>query len=485
MGALEYTLKQLGAETQIKKPKTFADRKKQYEQDYKKLRETLMNKSSFYHDLENIKRTKADSDLRAFVEKYKKEAETTCQITDVGYIFLSLYCENFIRDDLFRKIKVFDFAIKEVQRCLNSAFPDKQNPMDEINNNNGQQFITKQKYLKKKKKIFKKEEKIDQINNKKEEIITVEDPDWEMIHNAFSKEFENELSYIEYDITSDGWKSFSDQVINAINYSLVFNPEYQPNIFTIYMTEQLLANTEYVVGISDAIQNCPNLQIVNLILFPKDSNGNLVENFGLDGLIYGNLFKLVQAVSLNRSIKAFLLHSANNYNIVMAPEICDVILKKLQSETLVFFHLGNFNISEGYQKKFLFQFSSTRALSFLSIENHNWAEKEVLNYFKTILEKNRSLLCLAVVSKLFANGYKEEVEEKNGKNGKSVRNGGEETYESQSSQDTQDYKKSKNSLIKIEGELEEVVKKTKRKVQLILRGKSLVNLSSKKKGFRK
>ena len=150
MGALEYTLKQLGAETQIKKPKTFADRKKQYEQDYKKLRETLMNKSSFYHDLENIKRTKADSDLRAFVEKYKKEAETTCQITDVGYIFLSLYCENFIRDDLFRKIKVFDFAIKEVQRCLNSAFPDKQNPMDEINNNNGQQFITKQKYLKKK-----------------------------------------------------------------------------------------------------------------------------------------------------------------------------------------------------------------------------------------------------------------------------------------------------------------------------------------------
>ena len=481
MGNLEYTLKQLGADTQIKKPKTFADRKKQYEQDYKKLRETLMNKASFYHDLENVKRTKADSDLRAFVEKYKKEAETTCQISDVGYIFLSLYCENFIRDVLFNKMKVFDFAIKEVQRCINSVFPEKQN-QNEFISNNGQTFAMKPKYIKKKKKIFSINTKIDAINNKKEEIITVEDPEWEIIHSSFSKEFENELSYIEYDITSEGWKSFSDQVINAINYSLVFNPEYQPNIFTIYMTEQLLSNTEYVVGISDAIQNCPNLQIVNLILFPKDSNGNLVENFGLDGLIYGNLFKLVQAVSLNRSIKAFLLHSANNYNIVMAPEICDVILKKLQSETLVFFHLGNFNISEGYQKKFLFQFSSTRALSFLSIENHNLGEKELLNYFKTILEKNRSLLCLAVVSKLFSNGYYEEVEDKNGKNGK---NGGEESHDSQNSQESQDYKKSKNSLIRIEGELEDVIKKSKRKVQLILRGRSLVNLSSKKKQNRK
>ena len=55
---------------------------------------------------------------------------------------------------------------------------------------------------------------------------------------------------------------------------------------------------------------------------------------------------------------------------MIAPEICDIILKKLQSETLVFFHLGNFNMSKGYKKKFLFQFSSTRALAFLSIENH-------------------------------------------------------------------------------------------------------------------
>ena len=179
----------------------------------------------------------------------------------------------------------------------------------------------------------------------------------------------------------------------------------------------------------------------------------------------------MQAVSLNRSIKAFLLHSAKNYNIVMAPEICDVILKKLQSETLVFFHLGNFNISEGYQKKFLFQFSSTRALYFLSIENHNWGEKEILSYFKTILEKNRSLLSLAVISKHFAKGYYEEAE--NGKNGVEP--------DSQNAQESQDYKKSKNSLIRIEGELEEVIKRSKRKVQLILRGRSLVNLGPKKK----
>ena len=64
------------------------------------------------------------------------------------------------------------------------------------------------------------------------------------------------------------------------------------------------------------------------------------------------LYKLVEAVSSNRNIKSFFLHSVKDYSIIMAPEINNLIIKKLQSETLVSLHIGNFYMSTEFSKKF-------------------------------------------------------------------------------------------------------------------------------------
>ena len=118
--------------------------------------------------------------------------------------------------------------------------------------------------------------------------------------------------------------------------------------------------------------------------------------------MFAMLFKLVEAVSLNRAIKSFFLHSIKDYSIILAPEISNLIIKKLQSETLISLHIGNFNLSTQFSNKIIFQFASTRSLAFVSLENKNFS-KDDIKALKNVLSKNRSILGLSIVSSLFKN----------------------------------------------------------------------------------
>ena len=100
-----------------------------------------------------------------------------------------------------------------------------------------------------------------------------------------------------------------------------------------------------------------------------------------------------------------------DYNINLAPEICRLIENKLQSETLVAFHFGNFNLTGSFQKKVEFLLSSTKSLLFLSVENSNYSKESVLELKNYLLKKNRSLMVLCVVTPIF-NGMKKSVIEK-------------------------------------------------------------------------
>ena len=99
---------------------------------------------------------------------------------------------------------------------------------------------------------------------------------------------------------------------------------------------------------------------MNYILYPKNKDGKLADEFCLDGENYQSLFALIKAVTVNRNIKSFVLHSVEYYNLNLAPEICRLIEQKLQSETLVAFHLGNFNLKENWMKKIQFLLGATK-----------------------------------------------------------------------------------------------------------------------------
>ena len=223
-----------------------------------------------------------------------------------------------------------------------------------------------------------------------------------IIEERFQKEFEIELKLIIYDITKDIFKKLSPILYSSFNLNFALKEACQPNILTLILNEELLTKNELIESLSESIRNCPILQIVNFILIPKKNNGELLETVGLDGLMFAMLYKLIEAVSLNRSIKSFFLHSAQDYSIIMAPEISNLIIKKLQSETLISFHIGNFYISNEFFKKLIFQFSSTRSLLFVSLESKYITKDNILT-LKNVLSKNKSILALSIIAPLFKN----------------------------------------------------------------------------------
>jgi hypothetical protein len=195
----------------------------------------------------------------------------------------------------------------------------------------------------------------------------------------------------------------------GINSNLLFNKKMnlQPEVFTLVLDDNLLDKYDHVRGIADVIANCPTLQIVNYILYPKNKDGQLADEFCLDGENYQSLFALIKAVTVNRNIKSFVLHSVEYYNLNLAPEICRLIEQKLQSETLVAFHLGNFNLKENWVKKIQFLLGATKSLLFLSYENKNYTKEDVLDFNKALI-KNRSIMILSIVTPIFK-GMKKKV----------------------------------------------------------------------------
>lgn len=222
------------------------------------------------------------------------------------------------------------------------------------------------------------------------------------VEERFQKEFEMNLKLLVYNISKGILSNMPPCLYSSFNLNLSLKEICQPNIITVILNEQILTQIELIESLAEAIKYSTKLYIVNYILVPMDNNGKLLDTFGLDGLMFTMLYKLVEAVSSNRAIKSFFLHSVKDYSIIMAPEISNLIIKKLQSETLVSLHIGNFFISTEFNKKLIFQFSSTRSLLFVSLED-NYITKDYILSLKNVLSKNRSILALSIVSPLFHN----------------------------------------------------------------------------------
>ena len=242
-------------------------------------------------------------------------------------------------------------------------------------------------------------------------LTNEEKEDLENLKTKFQKEFPIDMRLVILNLNSNRYKGLSILNFLGMSANLKFNKKFQPEVFNLIIDDKLLDNYDLCREISDIIENCQTLLVVNYILYPKDIDGKLEKDFEFDGQTYQSLFSLIKAVTVNRKIKSFVLHSMKNYNINLAPEICRLIEHKLQSETLIAFHFGNFNLTGSYEKKIEFLLSSTKSLLFLSFENNNYKKEDVLNIKKYLLSKNRSLMALCVVTPIF-NGMKKTVIEK-------------------------------------------------------------------------
>ena len=352
MGPVQFVLNR---DEKEKRYIAFQEKQRIYPNENQILNSNYLGYQSFRDDVNRIiSGNISENDINYILDKYDPQNKN-CKITGLKYPkeTILLYATGLIiqNSELLKKIKIFNFIQKIY---LNLGFSEKE--------------IEKCK----------------------------------SVEERFQKEFEIELKLLIYDITEGIFKNLLPIFYSTFNLNFAIKDICQPNIITLILNENILTKVELIESLSESIRYCTQLQIVNFILIPKDKNNQLVETFGLDGLMFTMLYKLVEAVSLNRAIKSFCLHSIKDYSIIMAPEISNLIIKKLQSETLVALHLGNFYISTEFYKKLIFQFSSTRSLLFVSLENKYFTKDYILT-LKSILSKNKSILAMSIVAPLFKN----------------------------------------------------------------------------------
>ena len=335
------------------KPKTFEEKKNMFIKDHEKFTSKYANNS---HLLELLDNQEATNSLSPEIEKYIKQIKDS--FSDPDSLFYQLFGEKNIKNFFQSTIDVFKY-IKKIYNGLD--FSDEE--------------------LKKCK----------------------------IAEERFQKEFDINMYHIYFNLQNQNIKKLKTVQLKGVIDNFKYNKEYQPQILTLIINEPLLTNEFVIEELSELLQYCQKLQIVNLIIYPLDENGNLIESFGFDGLYYQMLYQLFYGISNNRNIKSLFIHSVKDYSLVFAPEISNLIIQKLQSETLVSFHIGNIILNGDFLKKFGFQILSTRSLLFLSIEMKE-IKKSVIQHLMSNLPKNRSLYACSFVAPSIK-GLKKKIHE--------------------------------------------------------------------------
>ena len=236
--------------------------------------------------------------------------------------------------------------------------------------------------------------KTDGLTEQEEEIIDDKIEGCKEALKTLEKEFEENLLSIVYDLKGE-LRKLQNLVLLGINRNLKFNPTFQPQIFNLVLTPYLLENEELINDIAELIEYGEKLQIVSILINPVDENGNELDNFNLNISDHTMLNRILSGVANNKKIKALFIQCLREHKIVLAPESANLLINKLQSETLLAFHIGKFTLSSEFLGKLCFQILSTRSLMFFGLDNKKiWTF--LLNKLLPALKANTSLLALSL-----------------------------------------------------------------------------------------
>ena len=235
-------------------------------------------------------------------------------------------------------------------------------------------------------KLFKKYLTKDSVKyNKAKEVL-----------KAYEKIFPQKMKTLIYDLTNPNLNSMESSLIFAINRNIKFKTDFKPEILTIILDSILLEDTLILYEFAEILQNVKTIQIVTIIINPIDENGNELEDFNFNILNHKLFNKIIFSIRNNRSIKGLFIQFNYQYgSLVISPETCESIIKKIQSETLSAFYLGNFDIAESLMDKFIFSINNSKALIFFGYDINNKNFKVIKRKFIPMIKGNKNIQAYA------------------------------------------------------------------------------------------
>jgi hypothetical protein len=185
-------------------------------------------------------------------------------------------------------------------------------------------------------------------------------------------------------------------LIFAINRNIKFKTDFKPEILTIILDSILLEDTLILYEFAEILQNVKTIQIVTIIINPIDKDEKQLEDFNFNILNHKLFNKLIFSIRNNRSIKGLFIQFNYDYgSLVISPETCESIIKKIQSETLSAFYLGNFDIAESLMDKFIFTINNSKALIFFGYDIHKKNFKIIKRKFIPMIKGNKIIQAYA------------------------------------------------------------------------------------------
>ena len=235
-------------------------------------------------------------------------------------------------------------------------------------------------------KLFKKYLTKDSVNyNKAKEVL-----------KSFEKIFPQKMKTLIYDLTNPNLKYMESSLIFGINRNIKFKTDFKPEILTIILDSINLEKDYLLNEFAEILQYVKTIQIVTIIIIPVDENGNELEDFNFHILNHKLFNKIIFSIRNNRSIKGLFIQFNYQYgSLVISPETCESIIKKIQSETLSAFYLGNFDINDSLMDKFLFTINNSKALIFFGYDIKKKNFKVIKRKFIPMIKGNKNIQAYA------------------------------------------------------------------------------------------
>lgn len=128
--------------------------------------------------------------------------------------------------------------------------------------------------------------------------------------------------------------------------------------------------------------------ILNPLALSKENNKKYL--FTMNPFMYMNLFKIFEAVKNNKSIKHLVFTANIQSKIILAPEISNLILKKIAEDNLFGIYIGKILLTETFLKDFFSQLGNLNKLKYFCFDISGFNQR-LSSHLNTVIGTNRSL----------------------------------------------------------------------------------------------
>jgi hypothetical protein len=151
-------------------------------------------------------------------------------------------------------------------------------------------------------------------------------------------------------------------------------------------------NNDLLIDFAEAILYNTKLSFLAIILDPLTINKLNKKKYlySMNPFMFKNLYKIFEAAKNNRNIKHLIFTSTLESKIILAPEISNIIVKKLVEDNLLSFHIGKILLTENFLKEVFSTLGTLKKLKYISFELGG-LNNRLLDHLKSCIGKNRSL----------------------------------------------------------------------------------------------